>query len=251
VKELTEKSIASQIDHMIISDAAFDEAAAKARERERQIQNFIDATAAAKMSIAGEYKTEKGSDTEKITSTVQLDASADTTLSLAGASLSKKAEGRFEAKLERRFTGGKLTGATMSRRYIMAKSDANYAKEILEGFGIKNDAILRDLQGELAGLEGVVLVFDAELTKDGLDRYQKSHEENSERKKMFLLNDRRNYVATGVRLEVPVNKESQIASLGMNLTLKSLGVGGGVRMGYKAGADAAIRQTYRYSAHSS
>jgi hypothetical protein len=249
LKEKGQETLAGKIDHAFLTDDEIAGAAKEAKESAARAGNLIDATLAAKMSVAGVRKSERGIDTEKITTSVQLDASVESGLTIVGAELSKKAEGRFEAILERRFTGGKLTGATMSRRYVMKKSDAKRAKEILEGFGIHNEAILSDLRGDLAGLEGVVLVFDAELTKDGLDKYQKAREEGSGLKDLFLLNDRQNYEGTVVRLEVPVNKESQQASLAMNLKLKALGAGGGVKIGYKSGADAELRQTYQYNAH--
>jgi hypothetical protein len=248
LKTLSQDTIADKIDHAFLTDDEIAAVAKEAEESAAKAGNLIDATLAAKMSIAGARKSERGIDTEKITTSVQLDASVESGLTIVGAELSKKAEGRFEAILERRFTGGKLTGATMSRRYVMAKSDAKRAKEILEGFGIHNEAILSDLRGDLAGLEGIVLVFDAELTKDGLDKYQKAREEGSGLKDLFLLNDRRNYESTAVRLEVPVNKESQQASLATSLKLKPMGTGGSVKLGYKSGADAELRQTYQYNA---
>jgi hypothetical protein len=248
LKSTAEEKIGDEIDSLLLSMDELEKIEKTEKEKEEKEASLIDATLAAKMSIAGVYKSETDKDTEKITTSVQLDASAEGAVSIAGAELSKKAEGRFEAILERRFTGGKLTGATMSRRYIMDKSDAKHAKEILDGFGIQNDAILSDLRGELAGIEGVVLVFDAELTKEGLDKYQKAREEGSGLKDLFLLNDRKNYQSTLVRLEVPVTKESQKAAIRMKLKLKAMGEGGGVDMSYTTGADGSISQMYRYNA---
>jgi hypothetical protein len=249
-KSKIESFLGEKLDEELLTQEEIDAVTKEEEEKEEATKNLIDAELAVKMSIAGKYQTERDKDTEKITTSVALNASAEASLTVAGAKMSKRKEGTFEAILEREYKGGELTDATMSRRYVLGADDAKNAKEILADFGTKNDALIDDLENEYAGVEGIVLIFDAKLSQSGMDKYSAALAEGAELKAMYILSDRSNYINPSVRIEVPVAKASAEAGVALRVKAKALGTGGELRAGYRTGADGSIYQIGRYSARS-
>jgi hypothetical protein len=249
-KSKIESFLGEKLDENLLTPDEIDAVTKEEEEKDEATKNLIDAELAVKMSIGGKYQTEKDKDTEKITTSVALNASAEASLTVAGAKMSKKKEGTFEAILEREYKGGELIGATMSRRYVLGADDAKNAKDILADFKTKNDALIDDLENEYAGVDGIVLIFDAKLSQSGLDKYSAALEEGAGLKAMYILSDRSNYINPSVRIEVPVSKTSAEASIALRVKARAGGMGGEARAGYRSGADGLIYQIGRYSARS-
>ncbi|MDR3295233.1 MAG: hypothetical protein LBT26_05345 [Clostridiales Family XIII bacterium] len=211
---------------------------------------LMDLALTAGLSLAASYKTEKsGMDEEKVTNSTQIDAQASVTAAFLGAERSKSAEGRFDAELERRYTGGKLTGATMTRRYrISGSGAARETRELLYSYGIQNASLYNDLKDDFSGCDDMVLILDAELTQGGMEKYHEAEGEGSTLKEMLCLSDRRNYRNTAVSIEMPISSASMEHAVQVGISADAVLTGGEAEVGFKTGARGGIRQKFKYNA---
>jgi hypothetical protein len=223
---------------------------AEAKAPEEEESKWVDVALAAQLTLGGQYETRRpAANMETVTTGINAGASASATLGLAGASLSKSAEAHFSASLERRFTDAKLTGATMSRRYeIGGETAAEDAGAILASFGLSNRALERDIRGELGEYETVRLIVDAEMTREGMERYREAQEAKSTAKSMLILSDRNNYRNTEIRIETPATAVNAERSLEAEADVSVLGEGGGLKVGFRIGAKGELINYRRYNA---
>jgi hypothetical protein len=176
----------------------------------------FDLNMAASLSIGGGFRHEKtGLNTDTTVTTFRSKAEASVTAAFRSGKVELKAEKECTAALERRMTGGKLTGATLRRIYNLSGSGAaGDAKDILAEYGVANTALYQDLGGELKGIEDMVLTFDAELTPAGLLKYQEALKSDIPLESFFVLTDRENYVGKGLTLEVKLNESTVQSTFG-------------------------------------
>jgi hypothetical protein len=171
---------------------------------------------AASLSVGGGFRHEKtGLNTDTTVTTFRSKAEASVTAAFRSSKVELKAEKECTAALERRMTGGKLTGATLRRIYNLSGSGAaGEAREVLAEYGVANNALYQDLGGELKGIEDMVLTFDAELTPAGLLKYQEALKSDIPLESFFVLTDRENYVGKGLTLEVKLNESTVQSTFG-------------------------------------
>ncbi|MDR2163241.1 MAG: hypothetical protein LBO70_04785, partial [Clostridiales Family XIII bacterium] len=217
---------------------------------EGEATKLHDLSLAASLSIGGKHETEKiAANKDKVTVSVDAEASSKVSVAMFGAGLSEEVERKFSASLERSFTDSQMTGAVMTRTYeIGGESAAADSRRVLSTFGITNVTIERDLEGELSKYDKVSMIIDAELTREGLAKYQEAARENNSLKTMVVLSDRKNYRNSEIRIEVPANESNYEKFLNQQVGAEVLGEGGKVKLGFKFGARGTLIQYWRYNA---
>jgi hypothetical protein len=191
-------------------------AANAARGARPDFRPMLDLGLSLQLSASGTRKTERPrGDMLTVSNTVKTSAELSATAVMAGRELvdndALKLEGSFEATLTRQYTGGSLTGATMTRVFTLeADGGVEKAAAILENFGVKNQALLDDLTLMLEGGQDVTFSLEAELTEEGLRKYEA---EGNMLGRGVTLADRNNYSSSKVTLSLPVAKRDLELSL--------------------------------------
>jgi hypothetical protein len=226
--------------------------------KEKDSREAIDFSLAASLYMGGSRRIEEAG-VDHLVVTNKVIAKAEASAKATFFDVEKKAEGEktFEAALECRYTGKKLTGAKMTRTFkIKIEDDAKDSdkvsaatrqlKSILTDYNINNASILTDIENEFYSADDLTIIVDAELTGEGLSQYEKA---DGELARISCLSNRKNYRNTGVSAEMGVTSRSTEWSLEKKVEAEALGEGGSVAGRFKRTTEGNIRQSFRYRAH--
>jgi hypothetical protein len=226
---------------------------------EKDQREAVDFSLAASLYAGAAHRVEQiGPDRRLVRDTAKAKAEASISGTFFGDEQKKEAEATFEATLERRFTGEKLTGAKMTRTYKIGDKDDNQTSaqkaatakkqtaEILKSYHVSNASLLSDIENELFDFNDLTLVMDAELTGEGLAQYEKA---DGAVARMACLSDRGNYRNTIVTAEVSVTARKAGWSVEKKVGVEALGEGGGITGRFSKTSEGEIRQGFAYRAH--